>query len=135
MCSRDKKYNATLLINRFFNDKGEWEHEQNITRYADISIWKHHTAYSKNHYNLKLTAWFNEEKLKQLLREQISYRIKWDIGLNNDEHPFNELYSVAMETYHSRNKKVMLKLKELADKENQEFFDSKFPQETHLEIA
>ena len=133
MCSENKRFNARALINKFFNENGEWIHRQNVERYADISIWKNHTANTGS--GLSLTAYFNEENLKQLLRIQISYTILRDIGLNNDEHPFNELYSVAMETYHNRNKKLMLKLKELADEENQELFDSKFPQETHLEIA
>tara|TARA_Y100000004_G_scaffold1275_1_gene1644 strand:+ start:885 stop:1271 length:387 start_codon:yes stop_codon:yes gene_type:complete len=126
MCSRNKKQNASSLIFRYFNKNGEWIHRQEIDNfYYDLKF--SGKLADVNTEDAKLTYWFSESQLKKLLKEDIYCYIN-DGGLNNDEHPFNELYSVGILTWqHRKNKQIISQLKKLADEENQEMFDKRFP--------
>ena len=128
--SYGKRANTNILICTFFTDKGEWKCKQDVTKYAYIKF--HDKSWEHKYKELKV--YLNQEDLENLLKRRI-WEYVYEGGLGNYEHPFNELFYYATETYHRKNKYIMRTLKTLADKENEEILAKCLPEEKAKSVA
>jgi len=119
MCSQNKISNAEIIISAFFDKEGHWKTRQDITQYVYCDTRERFpSAWFK-----KVEAYLNQEDLENHLKRRISDYV-YNNGLGNYEHPLNELFAHASRTWHSDNPHIMRRLKELADKENEEIYRS-----------
>jgi len=130
MCSQNKTRNAQYIISAFFDEEGHWKNNQDITRYVHCNI---KDRFPSSWFKT-VTAFLNQEDLENHLKRRISDYVYND-GLGNYEHPLNELFAHASQTYHSSNPHIMRRLKELADKENEEIYKNCISEEKEKELA
>ena len=124
MCSKNEEWNTSMLISKYFSNEGEWKWKQNITRSCSVT----YHEFEEQKRGITVYGYLTETELKAKLKKEI-WNYKYSGGLNNYTHPFNELFSNAPSTWHSSNEKIMRKLKELADEENEAIFVKCFPKE------
>ena len=130
MCSQNKTRNARYIISDFFDKKGDWISHQDITQYVHCNIKQRFpSAWFKT-----VKAFLNQEDLENHLKRRISDYVYND-GLGNYEHPLNELFAHASQTHYKNNPHIMRKLKEVADKENEQIYTSCISVEQEKEIA
>ena len=131
MCSKNEEWNTSSLISKYFEKNGDWKYRQNVTKYCGVTCFKFE---KREAMNLTVYAYLNETELKANLKKEI-WEYKYSGGLNNYTHPFNELFSNAPFTWHAHNEKIMRKLKELADEENEQILIRCLPKEKVVSIA
>ena len=127
MCSQNKLSNTRSLIYDFFDKKGNWKNNQDITRYVHCNTKdRFPSAWYK-----RVEVYLNQEDLENHLTRRIREYV-YDDGLGNWEHPLNELFAHASQTRYKNNPHIMRKLKELADKENEQIYKSCISEEKEI---
>ena len=142
-CSRNRINNATYITNRYITKEGYLKLEVKVPC-GILGIYLKKEDYKKiginpesyGAMNYEIPVYGKENILRAMKRniQELSYRNSYNrAGLNNYEHPFNELYSVATLSRSLTISQIRF-LKTLADLENQELLDEKISREQPIAI-
>lgn len=143
-CSQNRIENATYITNRYITEDGYLKSAVTVPC-GILGIRLKQEDYKK--IGINPNSWdaedycmfvYGKENILRAMRkniQELSYRNSYRMaGLNNYEHPFNELYSVATLNRSSLTIPQIRFLKTLADLENQELLDERIAREQPIAI-